>query len=153
MCSLHCFFRNRLTDLKGTGHAAIKGMKHESKHASVHILTFTWDSNKNGTGKNAYTGDETINILLYGPGGVKNGKKVMSLSLHPADFENGTWTGMAGGNYAITVTESGGKYTIKIGGVNAGTKYTAQIQVVGADKISKASTFTGTTKKYVAPKH
>ena len=74
------------------------------------------------------------------------------MSLHPADFENGIWTGIAGGNHAVTITESGGKYTIKIGGLSVGTKYTAQIQVVGADKISKASTFTGTTKKYVAPK-
>ena len=139
-----------ITNPKGTGYFAIKGVKNQSREATFSSLTFIWDSSKNATGKNAYVGNETVNILLYDAGGVKKGEKVASLSLNPMDFDtNGNWAGIAGGNLAITVTQINGKYTIKVSGLNAGTKYTAQIQAEGADKrLSKATTVAGTTKKY-----
>jgi len=140
--------KNLIINTKGTGYPAIKGVKNMMNQATVSSLTFTWDSTKNKT----YKGDETVNILLYGAGGVKKGEKIASMSVDLADFVGGVWTGTTGGNLAIAVTEAyGQQYLIEINDLIAGTKYTAQIQVVGADgRLSKASTFAGKTTKYGA---
>ena len=147
-----------ITNVKGTGYAAVSGVKVMSKEAAMNSVKLEWTPDAKHTETNQFV----IEVRMP-----KNGKTPARLiaTVTMTIGANGSMSdyivaGLKKSDVSInsvliakTSKNLGVKYTLTIKGLQSGTKYTIQAQAADGNKLSKMVSVSASTAKYAAVKN